>query len=251
MDSSRTPAWIVPAVVLALAAALITVIVLHALGRPAAEPERKDPTAVTDMRPALGPTAPTHVQNPGLPDFGKIDQRVKDDPFALGVPDAPVVMLAFSDYQCPFCALWTHRTLPDMRKYVEAGQLRIEWHDIAIFGPDSERGALAAAAAAAQSKFWEYHEALYPNGEIRKPEQLSRESLLALAGELGLDTQKFAADMDAPEAAKKVADNKKLGSDLGVYSTPVFVVGGKPIIGAQPSPTFTDAVENALKEAGR
>ncbi|QOR47310.1 thioredoxin domain-containing protein [Trueperella pecoris] len=242
---------LVPALVIALAGLIIGVVLANALG--AGEPEAKRMSAGVPegQRPAIGPTAPTHVQNPGAPDFASIEQRVADDPLALGDVAAPVVMLAFSDYQCPFCALWTDRTLPVMKKYVEAGQLRIEWHDISIFGEDSERAALAALAAGAQGRFWDFHDELFAGGRIRQPQQLSHEELVAVADKLGLDVAKFSVDLAAPETAQTVAKNKALGSDLGVYSTPVFVINGKPIIGAQPEATFTDAVEAALKEAGR
>jgi protein-disulfide isomerase len=163
--------------------------------------------------------------------------------------DAPVVLVVFSDYQCPFCAQWSEETLPLLMERVEAGELRIEFRDVNVFGPDSERAARAAYAAAEQDSFQEYHDALFAGGEHRSAEELTDESLVELAGELGLDTAQVATDMNSEETTAQVAENEKLGLDLGAYTTPAFVLGGQPIVGAQPSQVFLDAFDEALAEA--
>src|SRR5699024_1988565 len=67
-------------------------------------------------------------------DLTHIEQRSEHEPLAAGEVDAPVALVVFSDYQCPFCAAWSHDTLPVMMEYVAAGDLRIEWRDLNVYG---------------------------------------------------------------------------------------------------------------------
>ncbi len=193
--------------------------------------------------------APTEVQGAVEPDLTDIERRDEGDLLAAGPVDAPVTLVVFSDYQCPYCARWSEETLPLMMERAEAGDLRIEWRDVNIFGEASERAALASHAAAQQGAFWEYHDALYPQGETRSEGELSQEALVGLAGELGLDTDQFATDMASDEAQAEIDRNAELGLGLGAYSTPAFILGGQPIVGAQPSQVFVDAFETALAQA--
>lgn len=183
-------------------------------------------------------------------DFTQFERRDSVDLLAAGPIDAPVGLIVFSDYQCPYCAQWNHETLPTMMELAERGELRIEWRDLNVFGPDSERASLAAYAAAQQGKYWEYHEVLFANGEKRPASELSEGALVALAGELGLDTTRFAADMNSDETRTEIAQNQQLGYSLGAASTPVFLLGGVPISGAQPTEVFVQTFENAIAQQG-
>lgn len=180
------------------------------------------------------------------PDLSFVEQRDPVDPLTAGDVKAPVGLVVFSDYQCPYCAAWSNDTLPKMMEYAENGDVYIEWRDLNIFGDESERASRAAYAAGLQGKFWEYHRELFPDGKIRYAGELSEEALVALAQELGLDVEKFTADMTSGEVESQVRTNQRLGIDLGVYSTPAFVVGGKAVMGAQPTQVFIAAVDEAL-----
>lgn len=190
---------------------------------------------------------PENYEDPEQPDLTYVEGRDPEDPLAVGPADAPVVLVVFSDYQCPYCAAWSTETLPEMLDYVEAGDLRIEWRDLNVFGPASVRASQAAYAAAVQGSFWEFHEELFDGGEQRPESELSEEALISLAAELGLDTEQFTQDMNSPEVEEQVTANQQLGTDLGVYSTPAFLLAGDPMVGAQPTETFTDAVDEALE----
>lgn len=227
--------WIVPVVIVAMAALLIALVVAMA---------QRQPAPVATAEPSPAPT-----QASGQPDLTSVERRDPDDPLAAGPVDAPVTLIVFSDYQCPFCAQWSHETLPAMMKHAEAGDLRIEWRDVNILGPESERAARASYAAALQGKFWEYHRALFKDGKKRAKSDLSEDALIALAGELGLDTGRFGTDLAADKTAQQIGENERLGLELGVPSTPVFLMGGQPIAGAQPKQVFTDAFEQALAKA--
>ncbi len=235
--------WVVPIAVVLIAAALIGYILGRSSGNDDAAPAPVDTAA---NAPAQGPKPPSQVQQPGTPDYRSLERLQDGDPLAMGAVNAPVVMVGFSDYQCPFCGKWSGETLPQLQPYVDAGQLRIEWYDIAIFGDDSHRGALAAYAAGQQGKFWEFHEALFPDGQLLSPSELNEDNLIAMAGDLGLDVDQFEADFASPEVEEAVAANMQTGVDFGVFSTPSFIINGEPIVGAQPTPVFTQAIDAAL-----
>ncbi|MGO1562845.1 MAG: DsbA family protein [Actinomycetaceae bacterium] len=235
----QLPGWVVPAAILTVAAVLIAVI----LGMLRADGEQPAPAGSTP--PAVG-DAPTEVQGAVQQDLGSVETRDEDDLLAAGPVDAPVALVVFSDYQCPFCARWNEETLPLMMEHAEAGDLRIEWRDVNIFGPASERASRASYAAALQGEFWTYHDALFAGGEHRSEAGLSDEALVELAGELGLDTEQFAADMSSEETASTVDAYAQQGLDVGAFSTPAFVLGGQAIVGAQPTEVFEEAFAHAL-----
>lgn len=205
-------------------------------------------TAAGDGEPAaVVVEAPSEV---AAPDLSSEESRDPADLLAEGPVDAPVALVVFTDYQCPFCAQWTHETAPVMREYVERGELRIEWRDVNVYGEDSERAARAALAAAMQGEHEEYQQRLFEGGEIRSSADLSEEALVDLAGELGLDTDRFQEDLNSEEVASTVAANAQQGIELGAMSTPAFIVGGTPTMGAQPTEVFVDMVDEALAEEG-
>ncbi len=234
--TARNPSrsWLVPATVLAVAAALVAVVVVT--NRPPPD----------DGAPQVAPVGAGAADDPA---FFEAESRDTSDKLAVGPVDAPVVLVVFSDYQCPFCARWNEQTLPAMMEHVEAGDLRIEWRDVNVFGPASERAARASYAAAQQDQFLTYHNALFQDGERRTEAELTDEALVELAGSLGLDTTTFAADLDSPETASVISAYQQFGLDLGATSTPVFVLGGQPFVGAQPTEVFEQAFQAALDSA--
>lgn len=249
--TTRRRAWIVPAVIVAIAAALIGTSLLRGsagASGPGGSGDAPAQAQATDSAPA-GPVGKVVEPGPAaLPDMARRDP---DDPVSAGRVDAPVVLVAYSDYQCPFCALWVHDTEPTMMKYVSSGDLRIEWRDVNVYGPDSTRAAQAAYAAGLQGKFWEYHDGLYAQGKKRDPSGLTPQALVALAQGLGLDVARFTTDLTSPAVAAAVQANADEGAAVGAFSTPAFLIGGHPVVGAQPTETFVAAVESALAEATR
>src|SRR5699024_2511383 len=198
---------------------------------------------------ADAPAAVEHPESVAAPDLSSEEGRDPDDLLAEGPADAPVVLVVFSDYQCPYCAKWSDETLPELREYVERGELRIEYRDVNIYGADSERAARAALAAAKQDRLQDYADALFAVGGIRSPQERDEDSLVDLAGELDLDTEQFAADLNSEEVAATIDANAQQGIELGAMSTPAFLLDGTPMAGAQPTEVFTDALDEALAEA--
>jgi protein-disulfide isomerase len=176
-----------------------------------------------------------------------VPHREAGDPLALGRPDAPVVMAEWGDFQCPFCRLFATTTEPELiRRYVDAGLVRIEWHDFAYLGPESVLAARAARAAARQDRFWDFHAALYRDQPAENRGAVTEASLAATAAGLGLDVDRFRRDAADPAIADAVTADQELGTRLGVGGVPSFVVGDRLIFGAQPLPTFTAALDDAL-----
>ncbi len=227
-------------VVLAVSLVLITA-ALFLLPRANGEPPRAASTAA--------PSATAQAQ--ATPDrFAALARRHPEDPMALGKPDAPVVMIAYSDFQCPFCGKFARDTEPELiRKYVDTGILRIEWRDFPYLGPESMTAALAARAAGEQGKFWQFHDELYRTPGAPNSGRLTEEYLVGVATKINLDVAKFRADLGSPTVKGGVQRDFDEGQNIGVTGTPAFLVNGKPIIGAQPTAQFEQAIEQAAKSA--
>jgi protein-disulfide isomerase len=134
-----------------------------------------------------------------------------------------------------------------VEEYVEEGTLRIEWHDFPYLGQESLLAAVAARAAQEQGKFWEYHDLLYRN----QSGGFSVEKLIGLAGEAGLDVERFEADLGSPdEYTQTVAEDFQEGQRRGISGTPTFVINGQVLSGLQPVGVYEDAIERAKREAG-
>lgn len=237
----RRSAWVIPGLILLAAAGLMAVSALRGGGDPGGG------AGAAGTSSQSGAVAPSPTSSPAT----TLDMARRDphDPLAAGPVDAPVVLVAYSDYQCPFCAMWVHDTEPAMMKLVAAGDLRIEWRDVNVYGPNSTRAAQAAYAAGLQGKFWEYHDSLYADGKKRDPSGLTQQALIALAASLGLDVPRFTTDFTSPAVAAAVQANADEAARIGVSSTPSFLIGGHPVIGAQPTAVFINAVRSALVEA--
>ncbi|WP_031510217.1 DsbA family protein [Streptomyces megasporus] len=178
-------------------------------------------------------------------------RRDDGDPNALGRADAPVVLIEYADFQCPFCGKFARDTAPELiEKYVESGVLRIEWRDFPIFGEESEAAARAGYAAGRQGRFWEFNEVAYSEDRKRNSGHFAEDKLVEMAREAGVkDLEKFRADMESADADKAIERDAREGYDLGVTSTPAFLVNDRPILGAQPTEVFVEAIEAAKKAA--
>jgi protein-disulfide isomerase len=131
------------------------------------------------------------------------------------------------------------------RKYVKDGTLRIEWRDFPYRGQESVNAAVAARAAQAQGRFWEYHDLLYDS----QFSGYSDENLIALAERAGLDTQQFERDYESARYEPLVRADFRRGLNAGVNGTPTFFVNGKMLAGLQPVGVFENAIEDARQEA--
>lgn len=168
-----------------------------------------------------------------------LDVSTANEP-ALGVAEAPVTVVMFSDFQCPACAA----TDPVLKKIVEdyGSRVRLVVRDFPLeaLHPDAFRAALAANAAWKQGKFFEFTKLLYGNQD-----KLGRDSLLDFARGLGLDVVRFAGDMDAPETAAEVRGDIAEGEKLKVSGTPTIFVNGVKVHRLSAT-DFRNAIESAI-----
>jgi protein-disulfide isomerase len=130
-------------------------------------------------------------------------------------------------------------------KYVEDGTLRIEWRDFPYRGGESVNAAVAARAAQAQGKFWEYHDLLYES----QFSGFSDENLRALAEKTDLDMGRFERDYENGRYVKLVQKDFREGQRIGVNGTPTFVINDQVLVGLQPIGVFEKTIEDARREA--
>ncbi|MFG2136112.1 DsbA family protein [Streptomyces sp. NPDC048650] len=178
-------------------------------------------------------------------------RREHGDPLAVGRQDAPVLLVEYADYQCSFCGRFTRETQPELiKKYVDAGTLRIEFRNFTLYGADSERAARASWAAGRQGRFWQLHDELY--AKTRKGDALAEDELVRMARASGVtDLGRFRTDLHSAAADRAVKRDQDEGYELGVQSTPSFLINGRPVSGAQPTEVFTQAVEDAAARAAK
>lgn len=174
--------------------------------------------------------------------------EVAYDPARLrGSPDAPVMIVEFSDYQCPYCRRAEATLKEVLAKF--PGQVSLAYRDFPLrnIHAQAETAAEAARCAGAQGKFWEYHDRLFTD-----PPKLDKDSLIEDARELGMDADKFAACLASGKFKAQVDADEQAGSRLGVNGTPAFFINGIPLTGAQPAETFEKLIEAELerKESG-
>ncbi|WP_420037010.1 DsbA family protein [Streptomyces sp. cg28] len=189
--------------------------------------------------------------DPATARLAKHARRDTDDRLARGRADAPVVLIEYADFKCGYCGKFARDTEPGLvKKYVDAGTLRVEWRNFPIFGAESEAAARAAWAAGQQGRFWEFHRAAYAEGA--KEKGFGADRLDALAREAGVnDLDRFRTDRDGAPARAAVKKDQAEAYALGATSTPSFLVNGQPIAGAQPDAAFEQAIETAKAQAAR
>ncbi|MGC1214878.1 MAG: thioredoxin domain-containing protein [Micromonospora sp.] len=228
----RAAGWLGPVVVIAIVA------VLAILARPADKPS--EPAAGT----AAGGSAGGETENP----FASLARRAPNDPLALGKPDAPLVILEYADFQCPFCGRHARETEPKLIKdYVDKGLVRIEWRDLPYLGAESNDAAAAGRAAAAQGKFWEFHNAVYAKERRVNSGSLDEGALRDIAKSIGLDLVLFDTDRASAATRTAVTRDQQEATSMGITGTPAFIVGDTPVMGAQPYEVFKQAIDKQLE----
>lgn len=220
--------------------------------RPLTQPAAPAQTATASADAAQAtpePAASTPPQpNPELERFLlDLPRRDPNDPLAMGKVDAKVVMTNWSDYRCPFCAVWHQRTMPALAKYVEDGTLRIEFRDLSLFGQQSDATAVAARAAGQQGRFWEFQDAVFAAAPPSGHPDIQRDDILAFAQTAGVpDMTAFETALSDPALLEAVAADSAEARQLGISGTPFFVIGGQAISGAQPTEVFESLIAQEL-----
>ncbi len=165
---------------------------------------------------------------------------------ALGSPDAPVTIVEFADLQCPFCAEYHHNVFPELvRRYVRAGKVRLELRLLRFLGPDSDRLARTAAAAAAQDRMWQFVGLAYDRQGTENSGYATDEFINSLAAGAGLEDANAGRSADA-----LIRRGEQAARTARIESTPSFLIGptGGALAHFQPSDLTPDAFVPRIQE---
>jgi protein-disulfide isomerase len=174
----------------------------------------------------------------------RVEFSVAEGTPSRGAADAPVVLIEYTDYQCPYCT----RIQPTLNELVERyeGKLLHVFKNLPL--PMHAEAPLAAAAALCaqdQGKFWELHDWLFVNQR-----SLSRESIIAEAENLGLDTGVFATCIDKGKYGARVKAEMAEANSYGITGTPGFLINGRVVTGARPIEMFVEIIDDELERQG-
>jgi protein-disulfide isomerase len=178
---------------------------------------------------------------------------IDDDPIK-GDKDAPVTIIEFSDYECPFCKRSNDNVISKINEeYIESGKVRLVFRDFPLgIHKKAITAAVAANCAGEQGKYWEVHDFLF-----QSKNNLSKEAVLNSAGSLGVDKAKLQACMDDKSKEEEITKDFQEGQKYGVRGTPSYFIGkttsdgeieGVFVRGAQPYSVFKEHIDEQLKE---
>jgi len=201
-------------------------------------------------------TAPQPVQQPAQPSVPQIIQvSIDDDPFK-GNEDAPVTIVEFSDFQCPFCGRFYEQTLPSIiENYVDTGKVKFVYRDLPLdsIHPNARPVHIAAECADEQGKFWGYHDMLFDKQSEwgRLPAADLQSTLTQYASDLGLESASFEACLESDAIADEVNKDSLDAARYGATGTPAFFIGNEKdgfvkLSGAQPYASFQIAIDAQL-----
>ena len=161
--------------------------------------------------------------------------------YSLGPEDAPITLIEFSDFQCPFCRRW-HEEVYEPLLAAYPGKIRIVYRNLPLTSihPDAFSAAEAAMCAGEQDAFWPYHEKLFSS------ETLGSEVYTKYAQDLSLDMTAFEACMTEHKYQEAIQIDSDFAIDMGIRSTPTFFINGLAVVGAQPLDVFKQVIDKEL-----
>ena len=174
----------------------------------------------------------------------RVEIAIPDGTPTRGPSDAPVVMVEYTDYQCPFC----NRVQPTINALLERyeGKIQHVFKNLPLPNhPQAQLAGEAALCAQDQEKFWEFHDWLFANQRT-----MNRESMVAAAGELGVDVEVFEGCIDEGTYRARVLGDLNEARSFGITGTPGFLINGRVVKGAQPIEDFEVIIDDELQRQG-
>ena len=164
-----------------------------------------------------------------------------ENSYAIGPSDAPITIVEFSDYQCPFCRRW-HDEVYEPLLAAYPGKIRLVYRHFPLTSihPDAMSAAEAAMCAGEQDAFWTFHEKLFSS------EALGNNTYIQYAQDLGLNMNNFESCLSDRKYQQAVNDDLNFAVDLGIRSTPTFFINGIALVGAQPLDVFQQVIDKEL-----
>jgi protein-disulfide isomerase len=188
-----------------------------------------------------------------LLDQGASNSQAEDGNLAseksLGAEDAPVVVVEYSDFQCPYCQQFATGPGQQLRdEYVAQGQVRFVYRHFAFIGNESLWAAEASECANEQGRFWDYHDKLFAEQSGENRGAFSKDNLRAFAADLGLDTEQFDQCFASGRYEGQVQADIQDAQRRQINSTPSILVNGQYITNGASYPVLQAAVEAALAQ---
>ncbi|RJQ29515.1 protein-disulfide isomerase [Candidatus Parcubacteria bacterium] len=177
--------------------------------------------------------------------------KVSERDVILGDPNAPVTLIEYGDYQCPFCGQFFSQVEEPLREeYIKTGKVKMVFRNFQFLGPESVAAAEAAECAKDQKQYWAYHDSLYRE-EIRDGEEhngnLNRDLFLSIAADLKLNVSEFVNCVDSRKYGGLIEEDLSAAKGIGVNSTPTTFINGEEVRGAQPYSVFKAVIERLLQ----
>jgi len=215
--------------------------------------ELKEILSEIEIKTAPTPQPARQPTQPSAPQIFKVS--LDDDP-VMGNPNAPVTVVEFSDFQCPFCKRFFDQTLPLIEEnYINTGKVKLVYKDLPLvtLHPNVKPVHVAAECADEQGKFWGYHDALFEKQsewQSLSPSDLQT-TLVQYADDFGLQIASFEACLNSPEMLEEVNADFLQAASYGATGTPTFFIGNEKdgfikLVGAQPYATFQRVLDNLL-----
>jgi protein-disulfide isomerase len=158
----------------------------------------------------------------------------------IGPEDAPIVIVQFTDYECPFCKRWHDQVYDDLME-AYPGKIRLVNRNLPLsFHPQALPAAQAAMCAGDQNSYWAYHSALFTS------EALDKDTLIGHAATLGLDVDAFKECFDEGRYEQFIRDDAAFAQKMGITGTPTFFINGLAIVGAQPLEVFKNVIDKEI-----
>jgi protein-disulfide isomerase len=186
----------------------------------------------------------------------KVSYKLTPGGFSMGDPKAPLVMVEYTDFQCPFCQQFHNTAFAQIKaNYIDTGKMRFVSRDFPLdFHENARRAAIAGRCAAEQGKFWELRHVMIANAEA-----LSQDKLLDYAASMQMDVPKFKSCVAADKFKKEIDQDIAEATVAGVQGTPTFVIGrlendqldGVRIVGAMPYAQFDAKIQEMLGQVGK
>jgi protein-disulfide isomerase len=168
---------------------------------------------------------------------------------SMGAEDAPVVVVEYGDFQCPYCKQFAAGAGQQVREeYVPGGQVRFVYRHLAFLGEESTWAAEASECADEQGFFWEYHDRLYEEQGAENSGVFDQENLKRFGAELGLDASQFDQCLESRKYRDRVQDDVNDARRRQIDSTPSLLVNGQLIRGGASYQILRSAIESALNQ---
>ena len=182
----------------------------------------------------------------GVPVTGELI-KIQVDDWTKGNRDASVVLIEYSDFECPFCKTYSVFSAKLAEEFTEDIVVAFRHFPLDSIHDNARPAAEAAEAAGKQDKFWQMHDLLFEQQSSWSESSEPREIFISYAEGLELDVEQFKNDLDSQEVKNKVKNNRFGGDDLGIQGTPTFILNGKKINTPKSYDQFRKLIQTQLQ----